>query len=247
MRTLGKRVAIVRLPSGSNPDLSAVSSFKAKTFQPNGKGFGRSRKETRTLTRLRPRKCPLTAGKSRQTIMNIHDAWEKALTRTEILRSRMQGLATFSDTHVPYIMLSESSVHLNDTVVRRGEVVVRRPSIILPPNIPQFEGFEFEGEKVFDTEDMINFLLVRGITMPSLQYDNKTFFLDIFEGKTTKATDHFLDQLQKAEDVHTGLILGPEDCWQFSLLIFICGQVAKNADMDIKRFLDNYRKKGFER
>lgn len=175
--------------------------------------------------------------------MNIEDAWNKALRQTEIIRSRVQALMTFQDTRVPYIFLSESTINLGDTVVRKGEVLVEKPALILPPHIPQFKGFESDEGLQFDENSMINFFLVRGISLPSLRYNNKTNSLDIFEGKLSEAIKHYNDYLQQGENVQAGLISGPEDCWQLSLLIFICTQITKNADTDIRKLLDEYRKK----
>ena len=176
--------------------------------------------------------------------MDIQSYWEKALKNTEIVRPRVQALSTFDVTQVPYIFLAESGINPRDTVVRRGEAFVKQPSIILPPNIPQFKGFEFDRNAASD-ESVVNFLLVRGVSIPSMKYDNKTYALDVFEGKLKAATQHFLEQLQVKEDVHTGLMVGPEDCWQFSILIFIYTQVIKNASQDIQRLWDEYKRKNF--
>jgi len=173
--------------------------------------------------------------------MDIQKSWERALKKTEILRGRIQALLTFSDTHVPYILLSESAMNHGDTVVRRGEVVVQRPNLILPPNIPQFEGFDFNDETV-NKDTLINFLYVRGIQMPSLRYDNRTHKLDVFEGSLTAAIRRYQSQLQRQENVNTGLLTGPEDVWQFSLMIFICSQIMRNAQTDIQRLLEEYKK-----
>ena len=171
--------------------------------------------------------------------------WTKALKYTEIVRPRVQALSMAGETHVPYLLLSESSINMGDTVVRKGEVLVQKPSLFIPPNNPQFKGFEFEknmGED-FDENSFINFLIVRGISLPSLRYDNKTSFLDIYEGKLSEAIQHHKNELQKKENVLTGLLVGPEDCWQFSILIFICSQIIKNADQDIQKLLDEYHRK----
>ncbi len=176
--------------------------------------------------------------------MDLQQSWDKALRNTEIIRSRLQDLMTFSDTHVPYILLSESTINLGDTIVRTGEVIVERPSLILPPHVPQFNGFEFDQDGVgADENSIVNFLIVRGIAMPSLKFNNKTNSLDLFEDKLHHAVKHYKNMLQYKEDVHTGLIVCPEDCWQFSVIIFICAQIIKNANTDIKRLLDEYRKK----
>ena len=172
--------------------------------------------------------------------MDAHTAWEKALRETNIIRSRVTGLKTFSETHVPYILLSPSTINLGDTVVRTGEVLVHRPSLILPPNIPQLEGFNFEGEDSFKEDTMINFLMVRGITLPSMKYDNKISSLNVFEGKMDEAVGVYGNRLQREENTAAGLITGPDEVWQLSLLIFVCSQIVKNSSADIRRLLDEY-------
>jgi len=174
--------------------------------------------------------------------MDIEKIWKKALQSTEIIRTRVQALMTISDTNVPYILLSESSINLGDTIVRKGNVLVKKPSLLVPPNNPQFSGFEFDGEEAINQDSLINFLIVRGVTMPSFMYDNKTNSLDVYEGKLSNAIKHYQGILQKQENIQTGLIAAPEDCWQFSLLIFICTQIAKNADNDIRKLLDDYHR-----
>ncbi|MFC1708664.1 hypothetical protein ACFL2J_01195 [Candidatus Omnitrophota bacterium] len=176
--------------------------------------------------------------------MDIQDGWEKALKKTEIIRTRVQGLCAHTATNLPYIFLSESSINTGDTVVRKGEIVVDKPALVLPSASPQFEGFDFDKELHINEGMLTNFLLVRGVTFPSLSYNNKTYSLDIYEGGLKKAIQHNLDKLQRQEDVHTGLIMGLEDCWQFSILIFICTQVAKSAETDVKKLLDELKKRG---
>ena len=174
--------------------------------------------------------------------MDFQQAWERALKETNIIRSRVSSLHTFDDTRVPYIFLSPSLINDGDTVVRRGEVVVQRPSLILPPNIPRFEGFEFEQEEGADQNGVVSYLLLRGITVPSLTYNNKTSSLDVFEGDMTRAIAYFANQLEREEDVTCGLVAGHEEVWQFSVLIFICSQIARNTQVDIKRLMDDLRR-----
>jgi len=166
--------------------------------------------------------------------MNIRDYWEKALKQTEIIRPRVQSLQTFQPTAVDYIFLAESLVNRGDTVVRRGGVIVEKPSLFLPPNNPQFEGFDFEKEFSGGPEDLRAFFLIRGVRFPSMKYSHTTHHLDVFEGRLEGAVRHYLEQLQKKEDVLTGLFSGPEDCWQFSVLIFVCSQIARSAGNDLR-------------
>jgi len=175
--------------------------------------------------------------------MNIEDIWNKALKNTEIIRARVQALLTMGDTKVPYILLSESEINIGDTVVRKGEVVVAKPSLIVPPLNPQFKGFEFNTDNKVDENSLINFLIVRGVSFPSLRYDNKISSLEIFEGKLSEAVKNFNNILQKQENVVTGLVVCPDDCWQLSLLLFVCSQIVKNADVDIRKLLDEHKKR----
>ena len=176
--------------------------------------------------------------------MNIQDAWEKALKTTEIIRPRVQPLETFNVTHLPYIFLSESLVNTGDTVVRKGEIQVEKPSIVLPFNLPHFEGFEFEEAMHLNEEILKSFLLVRGVTLPSMKYNNKTSSLDVFEGRLPSAREHYGNRLQREENVNAGLITGHEDIWQFAILVFICDQVAKSADGDFRRLFEDYKRRG---
>jgi hypothetical protein len=178
--------------------------------------------------------------------MDIYEAWDKAVKNTEIIRARVKALLTFQDTLVPYVILSESNINLGDTIVRQGEVVVAKPSIILPPNIPQLEGFKIEEDYGGRESDLINFLLVRGVALPSMKYQNNTYSLNVYEGNLSKAIQHYQSELQSKENITTGLLTGPDECWQFSLLIFICAQISKNAGIDIRKIIDQYKKKGHE-
>jgi len=179
--------------------------------------------------------------------MDIYNYWTTALKQTEIVRPRVQAFLTQQDTMVSYIMLSSSTVNVGDTVVRKGEVIVQKPALFLPPASPQLEGFEFgafdteQSEDSFKKDAFLNFLLVRGVTLPSMKYNNTTNSLEVFDGDLPKAVGHFGNLLQRQENVATGLIVGPEEGWQFSVLVYMCSQVARNADADIRNLLKEFK------
>ena len=172
--------------------------------------------------------------------MDIEKAWEKALKYTEIIRPRVKPLNTFKTTHLTYVFLAESSVNEGDCVVRKGEVLVEKPSIILPPDLPQLEGFDFKDVSRQQQDMIINFFLVRGIGFPSLKYNNKTYSLDIYEGRLSQAIEKHTHELQKEENVTSGLVIGPEDCWQYSILIFVGMQILRSTDNDIKNLMNRW-------
>lgn len=175
--------------------------------------------------------------------MDIQELWERARKQTELLRLRLHDLATFDATAVPYLFLAESSLNAGDTVVRRGQVVIERPAIVLPKFSPQFEGFDFERELHLSDEFVASFLLVRGIQFPSLKYRHQMSSLDLYEGSLQRAIDHFSQQMTMAEDTNTGLVIGPEDAWQFSILLLVGSLVVRSAEGDLRRLLDAWRKR----
>ena len=175
--------------------------------------------------------------------MDIQALWDKARKHTEILRLQLQDLATFDTTVAPYIFLAESSLNPGDTVVRKGHVLIERPSLVLPNFSPQFEGFAFDDQLHVSDETVATFLLVRGIQFPSLKYRHQVSSLDLFEGSLQQAAGHFTDQLAAAEDIRTGLVLGPEDAWQFSLLLLVGALVVRSSAGDLRRILEEWRKR----
>lgn len=166
--------------------------------------------------------------------MNTNETWERALNNTEVIRPRIKPLEIYDKTVMPYIFLGESCIHENTTVVRKGQVVVDKPTLILPPSMPQLDGFDFESEK-----EVMNFLFFRGIHFPSMKYNNKVSYLDIYDDRLAKAEAFYRRELQSKEDIKTGLVIGPEDCWQFSVLIFVCMMASRSAERDIERLMQD--------
>lgn len=176
-------------------------------------------------------------------MMDLRELWDKARKRTEILRMRLQDLATFDATTMPYIFLAESSLNPGDTVVRKGHVLIERPSIVLPTFSPQFEGFEFDDTLHLNDDALATFLMVRGIQFPSLKYRHQLSSLDLFEGPLQHAIGHFSERLTVAEDITTGLVIGAEEAWQFSIILLVGVLVVRSAEGDVRRLLDDWRRR----
>ncbi len=175
----------------------------------------------------------------REANMDVEQFWEKAQDKTEVVRGRVKGLAPFAATEVPYIFLGESVVNEGHTVVRKGKVIVERPIIVLPENMPQFEGFDFEEEMEIEQDVVQMFFLMRGIRFPSLKYNNTVEDLDLEEESLAKTAKKQKKILEREENVQTALILGPEDCWQFSILLYMASLIGRSARADIMNLLDD--------
>lgn len=174
--------------------------------------------------------------------MSLENKWEKALNNTEIKRQRLQSLHTFKTTELHYILLGESTVNLGDTVVRKGKISVDKPMLVLPHNYPQFKGFDFKQGMETNSEDVRTFLLMRGIKFPSLEYNNELYSLDIIEKPLQETLKEYLNKLERKEDVKTGLLAGPEDCWQFSLIIYVATLIVKSTGPDMKNIIEKIRR-----
>lgn len=172
--------------------------------------------------------------------MDLQEAWDDARKRTEILRMRLQDLATFDATVMPYIFLAESSVNQGDTVMRQGQVIVQRPAIVLPNFSPQFEGFDFEKELQLSDEAIATFLLVRGVHFPSLKYQHQLSSLEVVEQSLQKSIELYRQRLAKTEDITTGLVVGPEAAWQFSVLLLVGALVIRSAQGDVRRIVEDW-------
>ncbi|MDP3920324.1 MAG: hypothetical protein Q8R76_05915 [Candidatus Omnitrophota bacterium] len=165
------------------------------------------------------------------------------MRHTEVIRPRIQPLLSSEVTPLPYVFLSESLGDVANTVVRKGKVLVEKPTLILPPNTPELNGFSADDEPSFRADIMMNFLLVRGIRFPSMKFNNITDSVGIFDGRLQKAIDYYTDLLQKEENVTAGLVMGREDVWPFSILIFVGAQMVRSADGDIRKLLEEYHKR----
>ena len=169
--------------------------------------------------------------------MNIQEQWERALRGTEIIRSRVLPLSTMQSTRLPYRFLAESSVNQGDTIMRTGQVIVTKPWIALPSASPYLEGFTMSEQRPVDPDFLVNFLLVRGVSFPSLRYKHELSTLEVLEQPLSDTVARFRRQCEEREEVASGLLVGPEDVWQWSVLIFTASLIGRAAGDDLRRLL----------
>ncbi len=173
--------------------------------------------------------------------MDIEQLWEKAQEQTEIIRGRAKALPTFKHARVPYIFLGESTLNEGHTIVRKGKILIEKPMIVLPEDLPQFEGFDLEQDLDIGKGALQMFFLMRGMRFPSLKYNNAIDNLDLEEASLSKSVEKYKRSLEKVENVSTALILGPEECWQFSILLYMASLVGRAVRTDISNLLDKFR------
>jgi hypothetical protein len=172
--------------------------------------------------------------------MDIEELWEKAQRKTEIVRGRVKALPTFVSTKVPYVFLGESEVNEGHTVVRRGKVTIEKPLILLPEDLPQFEGFNFKEDLDMEQGTMQMFFLMRGVRFPSLKYNNFVDKLSLEEASLAKTAAKYKKTFERKENVNTALLLGSEDCWQLSVLLYMASLIGRCARTDIINLMEKF-------
>ncbi|HAW49698.1 TPA: hypothetical protein DCX16_01925 [bacterium] len=170
--------------------------------------------------------------------MTLEEFWEKARNETQVLRARAKPLSDLQSTIIDYLLLAESQANPGNTVVRKGKVWVHKPLIILPKEVPIFEGFDFE-----DMDDVPSFMFMRGVQFPALKYSNIIDSIEIYRGVLSSAIDDFMERLQQMEDIKTGLIKGIEQGWQFSVLIYVAFLVLRQVPSDIRRIIEDIKRR----
>ena len=85
--------------------------------------------------------------------------------------------------------------------------------------------------------------MARGVSFPSLKYRNETHTVDIYEGELNHAVGYYTDQLERREDVHSGLIAGPEDTWQLSVLMYVAALTIRSAPQNLEQLLEEFRRR----
>ncbi|MFH1395623.1 MAG: hypothetical protein ABIH09_05650 [Candidatus Omnitrophota bacterium] len=173
--------------------------------------------------------------------MDLEQRWKKAQEKTEVIRGRIKALPTFASTRVSYIFLAESVLNVGNTIVRKGRVLIEKPLILLPEDLPQFEGFSFEEDFNLEQGAMQMFFLMRGIRFPSLKYNNTVETLDLDELSLSKCVEKYKKVLERKENVSTALVVGPEDCWQFSILLYMVSLIGRCAKSDIINIIDKFK------
>jgi hypothetical protein len=175
--------------------------------------------------------------------MSIEDLWDEALKFTEIVRLPIKRLLTFGSTQFEYIFLAPSLVNKGDTVIRRGKMDVDKPALILPQGGPNFTGFNSSEDSGIQDDALRSFFYLRGISFPSFTYTNESYELDIMEGSLAKAEKQCIDHVRAEEKISTGIVIGKDTSWQFSLLLMGCSMIDAHIDSDLREILKRIRKK----
>ena len=159
----------------------------------------------------------------------------KALQLTHVLRPPKQHLATFGTTNLRYYLVTEPAYKdvvsgEEESVIREGNVVSRKPAIVTPTYILNLEGF---GQ---DTRTYMEALIRRfGPNSPGLLYDyrNEPGNLEIVGGQVSEVARRIADDLDRRSVDSAAVIVGLDELWDVSLMKFIYEYTAASLSSNV--------------
>jgi hypothetical protein len=160
----------------------------------------------------------------------------EAQRQTEILRTRRNLLYTFGNTRLPYVFLGQSAINEGDVVKRQGEVTVEPPKIVAPGSGAEFAGFGLEELP----EGVTPIILNRWVKFPTARYENAGGELEVVTGPLEGAIERTLEELERQNDIRTGVIRGPEDKWGFSLLGYVGQMIVRSTPGNIGEYFEHF-------
>lgn len=159
----------------------------------------------------------------------FQEKFEQIWKQTKILRPVDRKLFTFGDTHLPYILVADSVVNRGDTVVREGEVVVKRPLIYAPRSgFPTFEGFSEKGERA------AGMIIQRMMYIPPYEYKNSQHSLSVTPEPLNGVVVRLNEKLDRKEDNLTVIIKTMADMWEVSVMCFAAERMIESIPSNLK-------------
>lgn len=167
--------------------------------------------------------------------------FEECWKATEVIREYQRMLFTFGDMEVPYVLVTEHSLFKDRAVIRKGVVMLQRPQILLPP---YYAGLQFqEGFEHADALPPEAAFLLRAMQLPYSKISNRLIANEYMEyGDLKSVLDKFERELESQDDTETGLIKGPPEGADISLMRYSLGLAVKSAPGNVKEFFEHLRR-----
>lgn len=150
----------------------------------------------------------------------FEDIWYAARS-TQIVYMPPKILETFGESHVHYVVVSEDMDRPSALKLRSGIVTAERPRIITPTYFRQraVENFGDDAQKYFDevlSKEVNARFLEYGLRFGKQEFHEESISGNVREVAEQAAADA-QDDLEKLQ----GVIIGPDDAWEVSLMHFI--------------------------
>ena len=167
------------------------------------------------------------------------DKFRQYWQQTIIIREYQRLLFTFGDMELPYVFVAENTTLPDRTVIQKGTMVLEKPHIFLPTHqdTPKFEGFEHSNAFAREVA-----YLFRAAKLPYSHISNKPLAQEKLEyGCSDDVIERICKQMDVLDDTETGLIKGPLEGIDISLIRYSFGLAVKSAPENINEFLEHLR------
>ena len=174
---------------------------------------------------------------------DIERRLKEAAQTTRIVRRREHSLYTFGNTKLPYAFFAASD-KANQAVVRKGNVLVERPQIMLPGTGASFEGF---GNIDFDNAGgsvSIFAAISRLIRLPSLRYIHDSASKELIAKSAKGAADSAANDAEARGDSHLAVLEGRDELFLYSLMLYVGEMVARSAGDNVSEYLEHMKRGG---
>ena len=164
----------------------------------------------------------------------FREAWEAV----RIERPVHYGLFTFGETDLPYFLVCDAEKPGALVAVTRGEVRVKRPTIITPGNArPEFHNF-FEDPQ---DEGMVQFLLAREAMFSHLKFDNHSGPTDFVTDSIEESVAKLNRKLDAQDEDRVAILSSPRKLGGVAVLKYATDRVMSSARDNVQEL----RERGF--
>lgn len=160
---------------------------------------------------------------------------QQAIKMTRVVRSAKQHLATFGDTDVHYFIVTDPTYtdvvpSEEESVVREGRAISRKPKIVTPAYMLNLEGFSDDAKGYM--EGMVQKF---GPNSPGIlyQYTNEPVGMDIVSGKPSDVCQRIADDLDKRGEDKGVVIKGVDALWDVSLMKFVYDYTVESLSSNV--------------
>ena len=164
----------------------------------------------------------------------FREVWEAV----QIVRPVHYSLFTFGESVLPYYLVCGDSIPGTQVSVTKGDIHIKRPTIITPDNArPEFRNF-FENS---DEEDVAEFLMARAAHFSNYQFVNESGTKQIVSDSMEEAVDRLNRQLDNDEEDRVAILTAPPNLGGVAVLRYATERVWKSGPDNIQEL----RERGF--
>ena len=157
----------------------------------------------------------------------FEDIWYAARS-TQIVYMPPKLLETFGESCVHYLVVSEDMDRPSKLNLRSGIVTAERPRIVTPAYFRQHavDNFNEDARKYFD--EVLSKEVNARFMEYGLHFGKKEFLMETVSGNPREVAEQAAADAQDTLEKLQGVIIGPDDAWEVSLMHFITQLVQRS-------------------